>query len=215
MLNLPIAMMRVMLILLTFFGLILQAQTPTVQTPAPEIPVTSPLPGSALQGAVAITGSTDLPGFQSAEVAFSYAGSGPGDWFLIQQSQSSVTGGILGVWDTSKIADGNYSLRVQVTLADGSKVEKIVPDLRVRNYTAIETSTPTLIQKAQTTPVETMTPIADTATPQPTPTALPANPANMNPVELGFNMILGITATVIVFGLLGLYRWLKANGKSH
>jgi hypothetical protein len=212
MLNLQIAMMRVMLILFTFISAVLQTQ----QTPAPEIQVTSPLPGSPLQGVVAISGSTDLPGFQLLEVDFSYLKGGYGGWFLIAQSQSSVKDGVLGVWDTSKIADGNYSLRVQVTLADGSKVEKTVPDLRVRNYTAIETSTPTFIQQTQPALVSTLTPtVAATYTPQTTPTMLPANPANMNSVEMGFNMILGITAIVIVFGLLGLYRWLKASGRSH
>ena len=123
-------------------------QTQGTQTPAPEIQVTSPLPGSALQGAVAISGSTDLPGFRSAEVDFSYADGGPGGWFLIAQSQNSVKAGVLGLWDTSKIADGNYSLRVQVNLTDGSKVEKTVLDLRVRNFTVIETSTPAPADKA-------------------------------------------------------------------
>jgi hypothetical protein len=212
MLNLQIAMMRVMLILFTFLSALLQ----TPQTPAPEIQVTNPLAGSALLGAVAISGSTDLPGFKSVEVDFSYLDGGSGGWFLIAQSQSSVKDGVLGVWDTSKIADGNYSLRVQVTLVDGTKVEKIVPGLRVRNYTAIETSTPTLVQQTQSALAATLIPTsAATSTPQPTPTALPANPANMNPVELVFNMVLGITATLIIFGLLGLYRWLKASGRSH
>ena len=208
MLNLPIAMMRVFLFLLTFSAVMLQAQTP-----APEIQVTSPLPGSALQGSVAITGSTDLPGFQSFEVSFSYPNGGPANWFLIQQSHSSVKGGILSVWDTSKIADGNYTLRVQVLLTDGSKVEKIVPDLRVRNYSAIETDTPTPAQVVFVTPVVTLTPTVVTGTPQLTPTELPGNPAGMRPIELVFNMALGISFTVVLFGILGLYRWLR--GKSH
>jgi hypothetical protein len=215
MLNLPIAMMRVLLILFILGRLILQAQTPSAQTPAPEIQVTSPLAGSALQGAVAISGSTDLPGFQSSEVDFSYLGGGPGGWFLIAQSSSSVKGSVLGVWDTSKIADGNYSLRVQVTLSNGSVVEKVVTDLRVRNYTPIETNTPAPVQKAQPTLAATLTPTPATVTPQAIATSLPANPANMNPIELGYNMILGITATIIVFTILALYRWLKTAGKSH
>ena len=213
MLNLLIAMMRVFLFVLTFSAVMLQVETPSAQTPVPEIQVTSPLPGSALQGSVAINGSTDLTGFQSSEVSFSYPNGGPANWFLIQQSHSSVKGGILSVWDTSKIADGNYTLRVQVMLADGSKFEKIVADLRVRNYSAIETETPTPLQVIQITPVVKLTPTIATVTPQLTPTELPGNPAGMRPVELVFNMALGISFTVILFGLLGLYRWLR--GKSH
>ncbi len=176
--------------------------------------MTSPAPGSALQGAVAITGSTDLPGFASAEVDFSYSGGGTSEWFLIAQSQSSVKNDSLAVWDTSKIADGDYALRVQVTLTDGSTVQKLVTGLRVRNYTAIETDTPAPLIKTQAIISPTATIPIVTATPRPTPTGLPGNPASMIPGALEFNMILGVMAVVIVFGLLGLYRWLKANSRN-
>jgi len=59
----------------------------------------------------------------------------------------------------------------------------------------------------------TFTPTVVTGTPQLTPTELPGNPAGMRPIELVFNMALGISFTVVLFGILGLYRWLR--GKSH
>jgi hypothetical protein len=52
-----------------------------------------------------------------------------------------------------------------------------------------------------------------TATPRVTPTELPGNPAGMKPVELVFNMVMGISFTLILFGLLAIYRWLR--GKTH
>jgi hypothetical protein len=216
MLNLPIAMMLVLILFLTLSTAGFQAATPQPQTPIPEIQVSDPLPGAALQGSVVISGSVDLPGFHSYEVSFSYPEGGAGSWFLVQQSQTNVKEGVLGVWDTSKIADGKYLLKVEVTLADGSKVGRIIPDLRVRNYTAIETNTPTPQPSKATTQATlavSLTPTLATSTTQPTPTDIPANPLQIQPVDLAFNMTLGISFVVVIFVLLGLYGWFK--GRSH
>ncbi|HVP20393.1 MAG TPA: hypothetical protein VMS73_00880 [Anaerolineaceae bacterium] len=213
MLNLPIAMARVYLWVLAFIGWLIVGLFQT-QTAEPAIQVTAPLAGMALQGSVVITGNTTLPDFQSAEVDFSYIESGPINWFLLQQSESPVKDSVLAVWDTSKIADGNYQLRVQVFFKNGQVVEKIVPDLRVRNYTAIETSTPTLPQVAlQVSPMVTLSPTAPTGTPIPTPTTLPANPVQVQSSTVWFNIVLGISFVTVVFGLLGLYLWLRGRGR--
>jgi len=215
MLNLPIAMMRFFVLLLVLSRFVFQATTPLVQTPGPQIQVVSPQAGDALQGSVVVSGSTDLAGFRSYEVAFSYPGAGEGSWFLVEQSQTSVKGGVLGVWDTSKIADGNYLLRIEVALTDGSKVEQVIPDLRVRNYTAIETNTPTPLPVQAATPVPvavSITPTQATLTPQPTPTNLAPNPLQIQTLDLAFNMTMGISFVVVVFILLGLYLAVKNRG---
>jgi hypothetical protein len=184
------------------------------QTAEPAIQVTFPLPGSALQGSVVITGSTFLADFQSAEVDFSYGDSGVENWFLVQQSQSPVKDGVLAIWDTSKIADGNYHLRVQVVQKGGQVSEKIVTGLRVRNYTPIETSTATEPQSAAVVTLEdTITPVGPTSTPLPTPTNLPPNPVQIPTASVWFNIALGISFVSVVFILLGIYIWLK--GRSH
>ena len=213
MLNLPIAMARVNLWIFAFIGCLMFGLFQT-QTAEPAIQVTAPLAGVALQGSVVITGNTTLPGFQSEEVDFSYIETGPANWFLLQQSQSPVKDGVLAVWDTSKIADGNYQLRVQVFLKNGQVVEKIVPDLRVRNYTTVETSTPTLAQAAfQVSPAVTLSPTAPTGTPMPTPTTLPANPVQVQPSTVWFNIALGISFVTVFFVLLSLYLWLRGRGR--
>ncbi len=219
MLNLQIAMAQVYirLILLICSGLLPVGllQAPTAE---PGIAVTSPLPGSALQGSVVISGSTGVAGFQSAEVDFCYEQTGLENWFLIQQSQEAVTAGTLAVWDTSKIADGNYRLRLQVVLQDGRVVEQTITGLRVRNYTVIETSTPTQAVTAEGTATQapasaTLTPVLLTSTPRLSPTALPDNPAQLQTGGLLFNLAMGIAFILSIFFLLGIYLWVK--GKSH
>ncbi len=219
MLNLQIAMARVYIhLILLFCSGLLPARLAQAQTAEPGIEVTSPLAGAALQGSVVISGSTALPGFQSAEVDFSYEQTGLENWFLIQQSQEPVTAGSLAVWDTSKIADGNYRLRVQVTLQDGRVMGKTITGLRVRNYTVIETSTPTQAAIVEGTvtlapPRATLTPVVLTSTPQLSPTAFPNNPAQLRPGGLLFNLVMGVAFILSVFLLLGIYLW--AKGKSH
>ena len=84
---------------------------------------------------------SEIVGFQSAEVAFAY-GKDNSTWFLITGSDQPVRDGVLASWDTTTIADGTYLLRVRVNTSDGEVVEVEAKDLRVRNYTPIETSTP-------------------------------------------------------------------------
>ena len=183
-------------------------------TPTPEIlpVVIYPAAGVALQGVVTITGTTELPGFQYAEINFRYAGSSE-NWFLIQQSRTTVKDGTLAVWDTSTIADGVYDLRLQVFLENGKVVEASVKAVRVRNYTVIETSAPTPPALTQAVAVKTITPPAATATMLSTPTGLPANPATIEPATLLFNLIFGVVFVLVIFGLLGMYRMAKLRKK--
>ena len=121
MLNLPIAMStkRALLGSILVFFFLLGARV----SPGDQPRLQYPLPGSAVQGSVTITGSTDLPGFEYAELSFSYTGSQPESWFLIQPLRTPVKEGPLAVWDTTTIADGNYRLRLQIFLSGGKIAE--------------------------------------------------------------------------------------------
>ncbi len=219
MLNLQIAMAQVFIrFVFIICSSLLPAGINQAQTTEPGIEIISPLAGDALQGTVVIAGSTNLPGFQSAEVDFSDEQPGLANWFLIQQSQTPVISGTLAVWDTSKIADGNYRLRVQVTLQNGQVSEKAISGLRVRNYTVIETNTPAAVLTAQDAvtaapPEATITPVALTSTPLLSPTVLPPNPAQLQTGGLLFNLAMGAAFVLSIFFLLGIYLWLR--GKSH
>jgi hypothetical protein len=170
--------------------------------------VASPVPGDVLMGKVNIKGSTDVLDFQSAEVSFRYEDDSSDAWYLIQQGSDPVKDGILAIWDTTTIADGTYRLRVSVTLSDNRTAEVIIPNLRVRNYSPVETATPGL----STNPTGKPTEIKPTATlaVYPTPTDLPENPAQVDSMRLSFSLVRGAAFAVIFFVLLGIYLGLRA-----
>jgi len=175
------------------------------QSAAPAI--RSPAPGDALQGTVSLDGTSQVDGFVSAEIDFAYHGDPTGTWFTLQTSLQPVTDGVLALWDTTAVSDGTYDLRLRVSLSNGQTVDVIVPDLRVRNYTPIETATPTQVIP-QATPLPTVT---LTATPYPTPTPLPGNPAVITPGSVGTSLGVGGLVTILFLALLGLY--LRARRK--
>ena len=165
----------------------------------------SPRQGGVLQGVVTITGTTDVPGFVSAEVAFSYAEDITGTWFLIATTNQPVYLDTLATWDTTTITDGNYVLRVRVYLKDGSFLDGMATNLRVRNYTPVETSTPAPIELE---PTATMSPTL-TVTPFPSPTSLPNNPAVLTTQDVSISIAYGGLAAVFLLIFLGAYLGLR------
>ena len=181
------------------------ASTQATQTGGPSI--TAPLPGDVLQGTVGVVGSSDITGFVSAELAFSYVDDPTSTWFLITTLSQPMLNQALATWDTGSITDGNYNLRMRVFLADGTITDVRVSNLRVRNYTPVETPTP-----APTVPQATPLPtITLTATPYPTPTALPRNPAVLSPTDVTSSIIYGGLAACLLFIIVGIYIWLRRN----
>jgi hypothetical protein len=181
-----------------FLGLVMPIWSVFFQFSRPKID--SPQAGEALQGAVTITGTTDVVGFSSMEVSFSYGTGSDGTWFLIAQSDQPVRDGILATWDTSSIADGIYQLRVWVDTVDGETVEMVVKDLRVRNYTPVETNTPP--PEKYTAEPQAVAPVS---TAIPTPTLLPPNPASVTMTRLGFSIVQGMVFVLVAFMIIGIY----------
>jgi hypothetical protein len=104
--------------------------------------ITTPPSGSAIQGKVDVSGYIKSTNFVRYDLDFSHS-PGPEDgWFNIKTSDKNPPDGLLGVWDTSSISDGNYRLRLTVYYKDSTKAEYFAEEIRVRNYTPIETSTP-------------------------------------------------------------------------
>jgi hypothetical protein len=199
----------------------------------PTAAILSPASGAALQGAIDVTGSTPVEGFQFFEVTFAYANDPTGTWFFLTQGDRPVTNGLLVQWDTTRISDGDYTLRLLVTLQDGSQVEAFSSGVRVRNYTPIETPTPP-------PPTETPAPLPATATPaqpeaeasppaaSPTapapapatlpptrlpPTPLPPNPAELTQAQIWLSLGQGALVVLGLF-LLGLaYTILRSLGR--
>ena len=167
--------------------------------------IIEPHPGDVLQGVVVITGSTDINGFAGAEISFTYTDDITGTWFLIGRQDQPAFNDTLAIWDTTVITDGNYILRLRVQMTDGSTRETVVPGLRVRNYSPIET--PTAIPLApEATPLPTVTP---TSTPLPTPTSLPVNPARLDRTEVSASIFYGGLLVILVFAIIGFLFWMR------
>ncbi|MGD9047279.1 MAG: hypothetical protein PVF77_04450 [Anaerolineae bacterium] len=203
--------------------------------------ITSPRDQATVRGLVPIEGSATHPQFQKYEVHYGPQPN-PGDqWTPIGGSPFTVpvVQGRLGLWDTTLIPDGVYSLRLRVVRLDGNYDEYFVRGIQVSNTRPTETPTPeaTPTEAPPTnTPEPTSTvvigvPTVSSPTPRPTATALPtALPADTpEPMNLPFQNVSdaacwGTVATVSLFVGLGLFfvfkgalaslaRWLAQRGK--
>ena len=185
-----------------------------------QVVITAPMPGQALQGDIVINGNTSIGGFIASEISFGYTGDTTDTWFTIQYSTVPVENDMLTHWDTTTITDGDYTLRLVIDTTDGSQITLIVPGLRVRNYTPIETDTPTPLPPSATagprTPVPpsatpSMTPIPSTTPPPPTPTPLPSNPAIISEMDVVVTVLEGAgigIGLLSLFGILvGIRQW--------
>jgi hypothetical protein len=167
--------------------------------------ILAPGQGDVLQGVVTIRGSSEVTGFLASEIDFTYAGDTTGTWFLVAAATQPVNSNTLATWDTTTITDGNYDLHLRVYLRNGNYLDAVVPNLRVRNYTPVETPppAPTVIQPTLT-PTETLTP-----TSYPTPTTLPPNPAVLTQADISTSLAYGGMVAVILILVLGIYLWLQ------
>ncbi len=188
----------------------LPAQAIASATPEPGAVILSPLPGQALQGLVPIKGNTSENGFTRAVLEFSYTHDPTHTWFLINESDKSVQDGLLAQWDTTTLTDEIYDLRLTVLLNDGRRDSVIVSGLRVRNYTSIETDTPTPVTPTSTpvpgdTPVPTQTPTPTETPIPPTFTPLPPNPAQLSTQDISTSLGKGALVVVGMFAMMGIY----------
>jgi len=200
MLDLPIAMLTNFVRVLTVLFVGFAGYFRPLQIDQPRLD--SPRPGETLHGVVTISGSTDIPGFASSEIAFGYADRET--WFPILHGDSPATGP-LGTWDTSTIRDGDYRLRLVVTLQDGTRLETVADDLHVQNETQASTAAPAVV-------VSTDLPASEnTPTPAPpTPTPLPANPAELDRSHLFTALTLGVILSVLSLIAFGIYSGLRS-----
>ena len=184
------------------------------QVITPTISIQYPTSGQALQGSIAISGSSMVENFSSAELLFAYEVDPSDTWFLIQSYNRPISSGTLALWDTTTITDGTYRLRLAVWLTDGSMIEQTISSLRVRNYTPIETDTPTplaspsltpLPGQAAETPIPSVTPTAPATLIAPTSTPLPTNPAIVTSADYLSNLTRGALIALVAFIMIGLY----------
>lgn len=144
-----------------------------------DVGITSPQNGETLRGQVQITGSIDYPTFAFAELAFTYASDAADTWFPIQTFPQPFSETDLAVWDTTAVTDGDYQLRLRITLQDGTLLDFTITDLKIRNQ---EAATPTatdapLPQFDNSTPTPRIILSTEITLSVPTSTPMPQNPA--------------------------------------
>ncbi len=205
--------MKLRLLLLPIL-LLIAAQT------TPPIAITSPTSGAILHGLVTITGTTQVDNFASAQLDFGYASDTTGTWFTLQTFSQPVQASTLATWDTTSITDGDYILRLRVTLGDGTTQEVTVP-IRIQNDTPLVTPTITALPPTATPEdvfgVQLPTPFllaaspTPTDVPRPTPTALPTNPVSLNQNEIYSSLGRGALVIIGLFIFSGLLLRLRRS----
>jgi hypothetical protein len=210
-------MRRFIFVITALLGMLVQASWVAAQSgDAAGVEITAPASGAPIQGTVAIIGRTVIEDFISWEITFGYASDTTGTWFLIAEGNESISSGELTQWDTTTITDADYNLRLTVFLDGGRREHFMVNNLRVRNYSPIETitPTPTLTPTPFTeTPRPSMTPTntaqpTDTDVPN-TPTPLPTNPVTITQSDINNSLMRGAAGALAAFVLIGLYLSIK------
>jgi hypothetical protein len=195
-------------------GAVLLASSPAWAQSGALPSIVSPTDGQVVLGQVPIKAVTDIPGFASAELAFAYDPNSTDSWFIIQTASVPATGDVIATWDTTAISDGDYMLRLRVTLADGS-FRDAVASVQVRNYTPVITPSPVVTATATPAlviPTPYIIAASETPTAMPTaapltPTALPPNPAALAPAQIMSGFWQGaLVVGVLVLGIGALMR---------
>jgi len=189
-----------------------------------EVVITSPAPNSEVSGVVSITGSASTSNFAFFKVEFG-AGPNPNAWTLVGNThETPVVNGQLETWDTTRLADGEYTLRLQAVKTDGNYDEYYIHGIVVASDKPTATPTaPTPTRRPSATPADNVTPQA-TATLQvirptagaqlATPTPTPVRVTSSNTLQLdtaGWKQafVVGVIAMAIVFAILGVIFGLR------
>ncbi|HUW12818.1 MAG TPA: hypothetical protein VM537_24030 [Anaerolineae bacterium] len=100
-------------------------EAPPVQPaacPDPRSNLTWPGVNAVLSGAVQVTGTAHVDGFNYYKLEYGI-GPNPTTWNYILQGDSPVFGGVLGTWDVSPLAEGVYSLQLKVVDQTGNWID--------------------------------------------------------------------------------------------
>lgn len=201
--------------------------------------ITYPTSGMTVSGVVEITGIATHPNIAWYDVSYAPGPepTGTSQWVSLANVQNAqVESGVLAVWDTTTIPDGQYSLALTVIGRDDPfTYQQIVTYLTVNNAQPVASPTPeteqptpepmpTAVVGPTPTPISIEQPATPTPRPSPTPGSeeeLAGTPAASEEEEgpaLPFNVqdlrgafCNGGLITVMLFLLWGLYLLAKAS----
>ncbi|MHC1741181.1 MAG: hypothetical protein AB9897_08745 [Anaerolineaceae bacterium] len=200
MLNLPVAMIKEFLLVIVSFWLI-----SPIAAAQPLVELSSPQEGQVLQGNVNITGSISSIGFISGEVSYAYAQTENANWFIINEITQPVNNGILAVWDTSTISDGDYQIKLSVKYENIGSTDVIVKKVMIRNYTQISsTQTPSQTdnKESQATPTKITSKVVEV-------TPYPTNPAALTVKQMRSSFIIGGVVGMLFLIIIGSYAIIR------
>lgn len=123
-----------------------------------------PQTNTAVAGTIGIFGTALLEGFRRYELYIAVASSE--DWRWLMTGAEFISEGELYRFDTTRLPDGFYDLRLRSVRDDGNFAEAIVRDVEIRNANP-PTPTPRLDAAGTPLPTDTPTPLFPTATPTP------------------------------------------------
>lgn len=179
------------------------------ETTSEKLVFTSPQSGQILQGRVSINVEAAMDSPVSGELSFAYHNDTSDTWFLIEEIQIIDQPELKFDWDTTKITDGDYAIRLLANTAPDKEIA-VVSGLRVRNYTPVETDTPkpTLTPAPQDTPIPTVTPTRTSTALPPTATSLPPNPAQITSGDIWNSLTKGALFTLGAYASFGIYQFI-------
>ncbi len=141
--------------------------------------ITYPANDDVVRGEVRISGIAVHPQFQRYELYYAPWPPPSGDqgWVFIGEAHfNQQPNGLLGLWDTRPLPDGQYALKLRVVRLDGNYIDSQIVRVRVANTQPTATPTPTVTPTPRATPTPAPTPTpAVVALPEiPTPTPIPS-----------------------------------------
>lgn len=105
------------------------------QAPDPRAQLTVPGTGQTVRGSVNIQGTASMDNFSRYELSYA-AEPDAANWVSLGGAVQPVTAGLLGVWNTRPLPDGQYALRLQVFDTAGTVAETTVRNIVLANAAA-------------------------------------------------------------------------------
>jgi hypothetical protein len=136
--------------------------------------IRAPANGSQVRGQYAVMGVATHPDFRWYQVGYAPDPNPDGKWTFFSSSETAVSNGQLGVWDTTLLPDGTYQLILEVHRNDGNNEHCFANQLRVNNTAPTPTFTAAPLPTAANTPTSL-------PTPEDTPTVLIEQPPTATP----------------------------------
>jgi hypothetical protein len=137
-------------------------------------------------------------------------------WFFIADINPDENGGSQTSfrieWDTSQITDGNYNLRVIAEYRNEAAIFELVSNLRIRNLSPVETSTPALLEENNELVTPTITQDIESEVLM-TPTPLPLNSVVIKSESLSRTLLGSVVFVVVVFVVGGVYWLIRFRSK--